>query len=179
MLTVSELMTNMLAKPSPFLPLCRPVLSRICCLYQLQIDSLDRVVANVYARDESSHCDKMIAKTDKRCPRMRFRLAVRQALHFLSASCTQNSFLYENRRMCVDCRKASQHEKQELCTSRGWSDPRSRLPRPSGALKDFMSASPMKAERLGRKKVKEGGRGGRSEGGGRRERLCAAANAAF
>lgn len=106
-------------------------------------------MANVYARDESSHCDKMIGKTDKRCPGMHFRFVVRSALHFLSAICTHNGFLYENRRMCVDSApKRASMEKQEPCTSRGWSDPRSCLPRPSGALEEFMSASPMKAERL-------------------------------
>lgn len=74
LLTVSELMTNMFTKPSTILPLCRLVLSGVCFRNQLQIDSLDPVVANVYTRDESSHCDKMIAETDKRCPRMRLAL---------------------------------------------------------------------------------------------------------
>lgn len=92
----------------------------------------------------------MIAKTDKHRPRMSFRLAVRSASHFFFyLRFAHRAASFTRMEGCVDCaaRRATV-EKQELCTSRGGSDLWSRLPRPSGALEEFMSASPIKAERL-------------------------------
>lgn len=139
-------MTHNFTKPSPVLPLYRLKLSGVCFLYQLQIDSLDLIAANVYARDELGHCDKKIAKISytlasviepvhgesgvqpDNCGRRVVDLwSGRPCIFYLHFAHRKASFMRIEGCGYAAARRASL-DKQEPCTSRGGSDPRSRLP---------------------------------------------------